>query len=191
MWKRSWLALALALVMYPVAGHAQLGVYGEGNETWVSGKALGGDSPSGPSGHANAIGGTFGAFYDFLHLGPLALGADGRYSFAYDGAPALYGNALTYWSAGPRISAKIPALPLRPYAQAGILRARTNYAAYSEMHGGLGYSYQVGVDVDMLPHLGARVEYSGGYSGGMGSNTGITSLTFNQVQGGLVFWFLR
>jgi len=35
------------------------------------------------------------------------------------------------------------------------------------------------------------VEYSGGYSGGMGSNTGITSLTFNQVQGGLVFWFLR
>ena len=191
MLKSSWLAVVLALAMVPVAAHAQLGVYGEGGETWVSGKALGGDSPSGPSGHANSLGGTFGAFYDFLRVGPLRLGGDLRYSFAYDGAPALYGDALTYGDAGLRLSGKIPAVPVRPYAQAGILRARTNYAAYSAMHGGLGYGYQAGADVDMLPHLDARVEYSGGYSGGMGSNTGTTSLTFKQVQGGLVFWFLR
>ena len=191
MLKRSWLALVLALVMVPVAAHAQVGVYGEGNETWVSGKTVGGDSPSGPSGHANSVGGTFGAFYDFLHVGPLRLGADVRYSFAYDSAPSFYGNALTYGDTGLRLSGKIPVLPVRPYAQAGILRARTNYADYTAMHGGLGYGYQAGADIAMLPHVDARVEYSGGYSGGMGSNIGTTSLTFKQVQGGLVVWFLR
>ena len=192
MLKGSWLALALAVAIYPAAAaHAQGGFYGEGNATWISGNTVGGDSPAGPSGKATGIGGTFGTYYDFLHLGPLGLGGDLRFSFAHDGAISLYGNELNYGDAGLRISGKVPVWPVRPYAEAGVLRASTNYAYHTAMHGGLGYGYQVGADIDVAPHLDLRVEYAGGYAGGMGSNIGTTSLTFNQIQGGFVIWFGR
>ena len=77
MLKGSWLALALVVAMYPAAkAHAQGGAYGEGSYTWISGKTVGGTSPAGPSGNATGIGGSFGTYYDFLQLGPIALGAD-------------------------------------------------------------------------------------------------------------------
>jgi hypothetical protein len=194
MLKGSWLALALAVAIYPAAtAHAQGGFYAEGTYTWISGNTVGGDSASGPTGKATGIGGSFGTFYDFLHLGPLALGADLRYSFSHDGSPSLFGNELNYGDAGVRISGKVPKAPVRPFAQAGVLRSSTNYAYHTAMHGGLGYGYQFGADVDVVPHIDLRVEYAGGYSGGMGTGVGTTttSLTFNQIQAGFVIWYGR
>jgi hypothetical protein len=191
MLKGSWLAAALAVAMVSGAAQAQGGIYGEGNGTWISGATVGGDSPAGPSGKSTGIGGTFGVFYDFRHFGPVALGGDLRYSFSHDGSNSLYGNELNYGNLGLRVSTKLPRLPLRPYAQAGVLRASTNYADYVAMHGGLGYGYQAGVDVSVVPHIDARVEYAGGYVGGLGSRLGTSSLTFNAVSGGIVIWFGR
>jgi hypothetical protein len=189
--KRSWLAFLLAMVMCSAVACAQGGVYAEGHRTWVSGKTVGGDSASGPSGKATALGGTFGAFYDFLQIGPVALGADVRYSFAHDGSPSIYGNELNYGAANLRFSGKIPAWRVRPYVQAGVLRGSTNYAQYTSIRGGFGYDYQVGTDVGIAPHLDARVEYSGGQVGDLSSSIGTTSVNFHQIAGGFVIWFGR
>jgi len=177
-----------------VAAHAQGGgFYAEGGKTWLSGSTLGGDATTGPSGKANSLGGTFGGFYDVTHLGPIGVGGDVRYSFSHDGSGARYGNELNYGALNARFSGVFfQKFPIHPYVQGGVIEASTNYAYYTAMHGGLGYDYGVGADVDFAPHFAVRVEYSGGGVNSLKSTqNGNASLTFNQVQGGIVLWFGR
>ncbi|MEO6924674.1 MAG: outer membrane beta-barrel protein [Acidobacteriaceae bacterium] len=192
MQKCGWLVAAVAAMLLPVVAQAQGGVYAEGQRTSITGKTVGGNSQAGPSGSSTGIGATFGGFYDFYHLGPIGVGADARFAFSHDGSDSLYGNELNYGGANVRFSGVLPRFPVRPYVQAGVIQASTNYAFHNAMRGGLGYGYQAGADVDFAPHVAVRVEYAGGHLNSLRSRSATgDSLSFTSIQAGLVMWFGR
>ena len=169
---RSHFALVFAstLLSFAVApASAQVAIYGMG-----SGGFLG--SVNAPQGSLvensgfSAYGGTFGIYDDFAHLGPLHFGVDGRYFTDTSSNNNSYGNKLRGGLGGVRADFHLPVLPLRPYVQAEVGEASTNYGVNPNTSGSLAYQIQGGLDYTIFPHLDLRAEYGGGQMNGFGGN---------------------
>ncbi len=162
--------LASTLLSFAAAGaSAQIAVYGMG-----SGGFLG--SVSAPQGSLvlnsgfSAYGGTFGVYDDFAHLGPLHFGVDGRYFTDTSSNSNTYGNKLRGGLGGVRADFHLPVLPFRPYVQAEVGAASTNYGVNPSSSSSLAYQFQGGLDYTIFPHLDLRAEYGGGQINGFGGN---------------------
>ncbi len=96
--------IALLFLLSPFALHAQFAIYGNLDATH--------DSFSNSSTKVWLVGPNVGAYYNFVHAGPLAAGVDVRGNL-------LFGDQYKYRSAlvGIRLAVKPPILPIRPYAQ--------------------------------------------------------------------------
>jgi hypothetical protein len=92
---------------------------------------------------------TFGFYYGLYHAGPFDLSADARGDLSSDIHSGLV---------GPRLAAKLPVVPLKPYGE-----FLFGVSAFSKTAAGLkdandfAYRYVVGLDSTILPHLDWRV----------------------------------
>lgn len=88
---------------------------------------------------------------------------------------------------GFRLTASVPGLPVRPYVQAEIGGASTNYGINTSRTGNLATQVQVGGDFTVFPHLDIRAEYGRGelHFG----NGGIENKTMQQFGAGAVLRF--
>jgi hypothetical protein len=158
------LALLLGVVVSSTSAIAQVGIYGKFDVTRLSTGA--GDVSETPGWYDGA---DAGVYYDFIHLGPIGLGADLRGNL-------LTGNQQKFRSAlfGLRLVIKPPILPIRPYIQGSA-------GVGGGTHGGLAnagsiysnkFEYQVlgGLDYAFFSHLDWRVAEVG-----YGRITGISS----------------
>lgn len=160
--------LSLALCS-PALAHAQVAAYG-----MFSGGFLGSADASQGSLVLNngfsAYGGTFGVYDDFLHLGPVHVGVDGRYLQDTSSNSNSYGNKLRGGLGGARVDLHLPLVPFRPYVQGEVGVASTNYGVNPNSTAGFAYQVQGGLDFTLLPHLDLRAEYGGGQINGYGGN---------------------
>jgi hypothetical protein len=153
--KRCWAILSFVLALSPVAACAQVGVYGSVAIAHFDNN----------NNHQSEwfYGPCFGAYYDFLHFGPISAGIDLRGNF-------LYGSNDRYRSgqAGVRVAAKLPVLSLKPYVL-GAIGAGGTKSVVTGFNPGTSVStsnaftnsflYQIagGVDTRLLPHVDLRV----------------------------------
>jgi hypothetical protein len=183
--KLRWLTVLLALAISSIAAHAQIGVYGTFNSVRLTASSIGSSvQTTAWYGGAGA-----GIYYNFLHMGPIALGADLR-------GDLLTGNQQKYRSAlfGLRLAANPPLLPIRPYVQASV---GAGGASHSGLNGvGTIYSekfqYLVagGVDYTLVPHVDFRVvEVGYGRMTGISSGGTVPTSTLVSVSTGLVVRF--
>ncbi|MGA7833303.1 MAG: hypothetical protein WCA21_20300 [Terracidiphilus sp.] len=183
--KLRWLTILLALAPFSASAHAQIGVYGAFNSVRLTASIVGSSAQT----TAWYSGAGAGVYYNFVKMGPIALGADLRGNL-------LSGNQQKYRSAlfGLRLAAKPPVLPIRPYVQASI---GAGGASHSGLNGvGTIYSdkfqYLVagGVEYTVVPHVDFRV-----VEVGYGRMTGISSggtapvATLFSISSGLVLRF--
>jgi hypothetical protein len=176
-----WLTVLLALTTVPAA-HAQLGIYGKYDATRLNGV----NGPGAASTTTWFNGGGVGLYYDFIHLGPAAIGADLR-------GDLLSAQGVSYRDAlfGLRLAAKLPVLPLTPYIQGSVGVGGPNHSVL----GGNGsvysnkFQYQVlgGVDYTIVPHLDWRVaEVAYGRMSGISSSSPAQVATLFTISTGLV-----
>jgi hypothetical protein len=142
-----------ALLAFPSdSAHAQAGIYAMGS---------GGNY----AGAGTAWGGTFGVYDNFIPLGPVKLGGDGRFLVQHNGgstAGRLLGGFF-----GLRLTVGAPAVPVHPYIQAEVGGVGSNGSSSSSF----AYQVQGGLDVTIFPHLDARGEFGGGDTTGNGSQS--------------------
>ena len=144
------IAAALLAASTFTTAHAQVGIYGKFDGVHVSNSATDNIVAKGWF-----VGGGGGLYFNFLHLGPLALGADARGDFSSQ-SPHNYRDVLF----GVRVAAKAPVIPLRPYAQFSV---GLGGPSYSGVGGGINYNnkfqYWVigGVDHTIFPHVDWRI----------------------------------
>jgi hypothetical protein len=168
---------AIAAAGMAAAAHAQTGIYGMLSYSHVTGQGVGYNVTSSQHGSISPVGGTFGVYTDFAHLGPVDIGGDGRFFIQNSGGNQPYGSKASGALFGPRIDINGLHLPLRPYAQLelGVVGAN-NGNSYSKSTG-LAYQFQVGADYGILPLLDVRLEYGAGQiAGGTGPSRGLQSL---------------
>lgn len=183
--KLRWLTILFALMIDSTCAHAQIGVYGTFNSVDLTATSVGISTQT--TNWYTGVGA--GVYYNFLPMGPIALGADLRGNLL-TGNPQKYRSALF----GLRLAVNPPLLPVRPYVQASI---GAGGASHSGLNGvGTIYSnkfqYLVagGLDYTLVPHLDFRV-----VEVGYGRMTGISSAgtapasTFFSVSTGLVVRF--
>ena len=184
-------AAAFAMFAGPAA-HAQAGVYGTFTVNQLSGIK---NSPAIPScaqivpcptynNDVTMLGGTFGGYYDFFHLGPVRLGVDARgvLSTAKRGAQAnANGTGARLYSGlgGLRAVFHTRWVPIHPYVQGSAGIARSDYGLNNyvktgntitlqsgqiTLHNNFQYMGYGGVDITLLPVMDFRlVEF--GYGG--------------------------
>jgi hypothetical protein len=184
--KLRWLTILLALATFSASAHAQIGIYGAFNTVHLNNATSVGISTPTAAWYTGA---EAGVYYDFLHMGPIALGADLRGNL-------LSGNQQKYRSAlfGLRLAANPPVLPIRPYVQASI---GVGGASHSGLYGvGTIYSdkfqYLVagGLDYTLVPHVDFRVvEVGYGRMSGVSSGGSAPTATLVSVSTGLVVRF--
>ncbi len=162
------------------AAHAQLAFYGMGSGGHLAGNNVGG---TGANGSFTAWGGTVGSYDNFLGAGPLKLGADARYFVQSGSNSNAYGNQLRGGMLGLRLAVHPPILPLKPYLQAEVGGASTNYGTSASRTLNFAYQVQGGVDWRILPHVDVRGEYGGGKATGL---LGGASLTLQEFGAGIV-----
>jgi hypothetical protein len=183
--KLRWLTVLLALAINTAYAHAQIGIYGAFNTVRLNASSVSISAQTA----AWYTGAEAGVYYNFLHMGPVALGADLR-------GDLLTGNQQKYRSAlfGLRLAANPPLLPIRPYVQASI---GAGGASHSGLNGaGTIYSekfqYLVagGVDYTLVPHVDFRVvEVGYGRMTGISSGGTAPTSTLVSVSTGLVVRF--
>jgi hypothetical protein len=161
--KFTFYLFVIAMVLLAAASaRAQFAIYGMGTGGHESGPNVGQHiTPSG-NGSFIAWGGTGGAYYDFVHLGPAHLGADGRFFLEHSGNNTPYGNKLEGGSGGLRVDGHFPFIPLIPYAQAEVGGAGTNNGTSPTLTTGFMYQVQFGLDITIFPHFDLRGEYGVG-----------------------------
>lgn len=209
-------AAAFALLARPAA-HAQAAVYGTFTVNQLSGIK---NSPAIPACTPSStnfcptyndsfvpLGGTFGAYYDFLHLGPVKLGVDGRGTFttAKRGAEKESngtGGRLYSGLGGVRAVFHTRWVPIRPYVEGAAGIARTDYGVSNFVSSPSGqityqsgqitlrnnfqYMGYAGVDIRLLPVMDFRlVEF--GYGGLNPLGTGSHNYPVKTVSSGIVF----
>jgi hypothetical protein len=167
--------ILLTLAFSTVAASAQVGIYGNFATVHLTNNNGGASFWSyGPGA---------GVYYDFLHFGPIRIGADLR-------GNRLWGNEEDYWSGlgGVRLVVKPPVLPFRVYVQgsAGVagVKASGNTGNLSNSYSNK-FQYDVlgGTDFTLLPHIDWRVVELGygrmsGVSGGtVSSSSGVFTLS--------------
>lgn len=178
------LLAAASLVLSIPAARAQLGIYGKLDLPHYSDNTANGSAINGWY-----HGGGVGIYDDFLHLGPVHLGADLRGDFATHDTYRLRTIA-----GGLRVAAKLPVLPLRPYVEGllgvggtqytGALAAGISSSSYSNK-----FTYQVlgGLDLTIFPHLDFRtIEIGVGHQSGVGSSSSTPAATLVLLSTGLV-----
>ena len=148
----------------------------------------------------NPLGGTGGAYWDFMKLGPVKLGVDARGSILttkrgayinFDGPGARIYSVL----GGVRASFHTPIAALKPYIQGSVGLGRSDYGLFNNGSSGSNgiynnFEYQglAGVDVRLLPMLDWRmVEF--GYGGLDPFGTYGHNYPIKQVSSGFVVHF--
>ncbi len=175
-----WFLLTMVLLAAD-SSHAQFAIYGMGTGGHESGLGVGPHTLPNGNGSFTAWGGTGGAYYDFLNLGPAHLGADGRFFLEHSGNSNAYGNKLEGGLGGLRLDAHVPIVPLRPYVQAEVGATGTNNGTAPTLTTGFTYQVPLGLDITIFPHLDLRGEYGVGQIFLEGDNP-----TLQQFGGGLV-----
>jgi hypothetical protein len=182
---KRWFAILVILVGTGSA-RAQLAVYGMGGAGKLSGFSE--PSPAAPganpgliitTGNFWAYGGTAGIYDDFLKLGPIKLGGDVRgFVEKSSNSNNTYGNQLRGGLIGLRLALHAPLVPVKPYIQAEIGGASTNYGQNSSNTGNFAYQVQLGVDFTIFPHIDLRGEYGVGQLLGVlgGNNSNMQQL---------------
>jgi opacity protein-like surface antigen len=99
-----------------------------------------------------ALAGTFGLYYGFLKLGPIAISGDARGDLSRNMNSALF---------GPRVALTLPAFPVKPYVEVlgGISSYNTADNGPKNNTSG-NYRWVGGIDTTILPHLDWRIDYS-------------------------------
>lgn len=176
------LILFLATAILTTTAHAQVGIYGIFDSTHVSTS-----NSVDPTAWYEGIGA--GTYYDFLHFGPVGIGADLRGNL-------LFGGQQKYRSAlfGIRLSVKPPVIPIKPYIQGSV---GVGGASQSGFHGGAPtynnkFQYEIfgGADLTVAPHLDWRVAELGyGRMTGTGSGYPPSADHLFTVDSGLVLRF--
>jgi hypothetical protein len=156
---------------------AQLAVYVMG-----SGGKLGANVVGNNSGFT-AWGGTVGGYDNFLGAGPLKVGGDARFFVQSSGNSNQFGNQLRGGLLGVRLAITPPILPLKPYVQAEVGGASTNYGVQSNRALNFAYQVQGGLDWTVFPHVDVRGEYGAGKAVG---SLGGTSTTLQEFGAGIV-----
>ena len=132
------LPLLLALITTALQAQAKLAVYG----------TFGGEKSGLPNiGWTTAE--TFGLYVGVAKLGPLAFSVDGR---------ADLSSKIKSGLVGPRLAVRLPALPLKPYAE--VLIGASTYATFPNgLKDNSQFASRVvfGADSSLLPHLDWRV----------------------------------
>ena len=166
--------LALFFFLLSAAGasaaNAQIAIYGMGSGAFLGSTTATQGSLVESNGGFSAYGGTFGVYDDFLHAGPLHLGADARYFQEASSNNNSYGNKMHGGLAGLRLDLHLPAVPFKPYIQAEVGGVGTNYGVQASDAGAFAYQVQGGLDFTIFPHLDVRGEYGGGQIHGYGGN---------------------
>ena len=182
--KLRWLALSLGIVLLSVSASAQLGIYGKFVATRFSGTEGVGSKVT-----TWLYGPGAGVYYDFIHRGPIAVGADLR-------GELLSGTQQRYRSGlfGLRVSAKAPVLPVRPYIQgsAGVGGIESTNSGIVGNHYDNKFQYAVfgGVDLTIFPHIDWRLAEAGyGRMSGVGSSANVPASSIFTVSSGLVIRF--
>jgi opacity protein-like surface antigen len=163
--KRLWAGLSvvvLALAM-SASARAQVGIYAMFSGGYLSTVT----AQSGPltlsTQSVSAYGGTFGAYYNRYKLGPLRLGADGRFFIdSSTNGNNVYGNKLHGGLAGARLALVAREVPFSPFIQAEIGGVGTNYGTQSSSTTSFAYQINGGLDYTIIPRLDARAEYGTG-----------------------------
>jgi hypothetical protein len=188
---KRWLAV-LAVLICATSARAQFAVYGMGSAGGLSGfnsiYATSGSNPGvNSAGNFWAYGGTAGIYDDFLKLGPIKLGGDVRGFIQHSSnSNNTYGNQLRGGLIGLRLALHAPLLPAKPYIQAEVGGASTNYGQNSSNTGNFAYQVQFGADFTIFPHIDLRAEYGvGQLLGILGSNRN----TMQQAGAGLAIRF--
>lgn len=142
------LTLLLALTLCALSARAQVGVYA----TFSAGKY---DLPN----TGWIYGPTLGVYDDAFHLPLISLGFDARASILGSGGA----TQLTSGMVGPRISAHLPLIPIKPYVE-GLVGAGHVVAGQGTAHTDdlfLQTGLTAGADLTIFPRLDWRVaEYS-------------------------------
>lgn len=177
--------LILAFLLVGYGAHAQVGVYAMASAGHLSGYRQYVSYPTTPDNSFWAGGGTFGVYDDFLRLGPLKLGGDVR-GFVQNSSHSPYKNQLRGGLVGLRLALHAPVIPFKPYIQAEIGGAGSNFGYSSSRSTYFAYQVQVGADFTIFPHVDLRGEYGGGQ---MHSVFGSRDLPMQQLGGGVVVRF--
>jgi|SRR6185312_1489640 len=175
---KRWL-MVLTFLIWAGSAHAQFAIYGMGSAGRLSGFSSTSSSPAGPptasvnGGNFWAYGGTAGIYDDFLKLGPIKLGGDVRgFIERSSNSNNTNGNSLRGGLVGLRLALHAPLVPAKPYIQAEVGGASTNYGQNSSNTGNFAYQVQVGADFTIFPHVDLRAEYGvGQLRGVLGSNS--------------------
>jgi hypothetical protein len=132
------LPLLLALITTALHAQAKLAVYG----------TFGGEKSGLPNiGWTTAE--TFGLYVGVAKLGPLAFSVDGR---------ADLSSKIKSGLVGPRVAVRLPAIPIKPYAE--VLIGASTYATFPDGlkdNGQFASRAVFGADSSLLPHLDWRV----------------------------------
>ena len=132
------LPLLLALITTALQAQAKLAVYG----------TFGGEKSGLPNiGWTTAE--TFGLYVGVAKLGPLAFSVDGR---------ADLSSKIKSGLVGPRLAVRLPAIPIKPYAE--VLIGASTYATFPnglKDNGQFASRVVFGADSSVLPHLDWRV----------------------------------
>jgi hypothetical protein len=204
--------LAAVAIVSCVSASAQVGVYGMFTADELSNIASS-PLPLPPNSTApafarsnsvNPLGGTGGAYWDFMKLGPVRLGVDARGSILstkrgaylnFDGPGARIYSVL----GGVRASFHTPIAALKPYIQGSVGLGRSDYGLYvgrpaspaplpNLVFSNFEWQALAGVDVRLLPMLDWRmVEF--GYGGLDPFGTYSHNYPIKQVSSGFVVHF--
>jgi hypothetical protein len=162
---KRWLGI-LVLGFCAASGSAQVAIYGMGSAGKLSGYNSLYVTPqaTNTAGSFWAYGGTIGIYDDFVRLGPLKFGTDARGFVQKNSSNSNnnYGTQLRGATAGLRLSGAFPLVPFKPYVQAELGGATSNFAQFPSRNGGIIYQVQVGGDFTVFPHLDLRAEYGAG-----------------------------
>ena len=175
-WRAGVLILSL-LCAVSFRAQAQTGIYAMFSYSHITGEGVGYQVDSPAHGSISPVGGTFGVYNDFVHLGPVHLGGDGRFFIQNSGGDRPYGSKATGGLVGLRVdTAGIP-FPLQPYGQIEVGAVGANNGNSYTRSTGLAYQVQGGVDYTIIPRLDLRLEYGAGQiAGGTGPGRGIQQL---------------
>jgi hypothetical protein len=165
------------------AGHAQVAVYGQYSGGFLSAATAQSGLTTLVSPSFAAWGGTFGAYDNLYHVGPLKLGGDGRFFIESSRGSTVAGNQIRGTLFGARLALFSKAVPFSPYIQAEMGVASTNYGTQSTRSASFAYQINGGLDYTIVPHLDARFEYGNGQ---LGSTYAGTRQTMQQLGLGLV-----
>ena len=180
--RRAGLLIFSLLCALSFRAQAQTGIYGMFSFSHISGEGVGYGVASPQHGSISPVGGTFGAYHDFIHAGPVHLGGDARFLIENSGGDKPYGSKASGGLLGLRLdTAGIP-FPLQPYAQVEVGAIGANNGNSLTRSTGFAYQVQGGVGYTLLPRLDLRLEYGAGQiAGGTGPGRGIQQLGLGLV----------